>query len=114
VLIGGAAMQVHGHVRTTQDVDVVAAWTLENMRALAAALEELSAALRGVGGALPRSATASQIDQPLDRLEVGGALRRRACHGPKRLPRAPGRASVSASSTTEPGWGQSALIRVRM
>jgi len=48
VLIGGAAMQVHGHVRTTQDVDVVAAWTKENMRALAAALDELDATLRGV------------------------------------------------------------------
>jgi hypothetical protein len=48
VLIGGAAMQVHGHVRTTQDVDVVAAWTAENMTALAHALGELSATLRGV------------------------------------------------------------------
>jgi hypothetical protein len=48
VLIGGAAMQVHGHVRTTQDVDVVAAWTAENMRALAAALDELDATIRGV------------------------------------------------------------------
>ena len=41
-------MQVHGHVRTTQDVDVVAAWTVENMGALAAALDELGARLRGV------------------------------------------------------------------
>ena len=48
VLIGGTAMQVHGHVRTTQDVDVVAAWTVANMRALAAALAELGARLRGV------------------------------------------------------------------
>jgi nucleotidyltransferase AbiEii toxin of type IV toxin-antitoxin system len=48
VLIGGTAMQVHGHVRTTQDVDVVAAWTASNMRALAAALGELGAILRGV------------------------------------------------------------------
>ena len=43
VLIGGTAMQVHGHVRTTQDVDVVAALTVANMRALAAALDELGA-----------------------------------------------------------------------
>lgn len=43
VLIGGAAMQIHGHVRTTQDVDVVAAWTAENMRELAGALDELDA-----------------------------------------------------------------------
>ncbi len=48
VLIGGVAMQVHGHVRTTQDVDVVAAWTANNLRALAAALDELDATLRGV------------------------------------------------------------------
>jgi hypothetical protein len=48
VLIGGAAMQVHGHVRTTQDVDVIAAWTPENMTRLAGALGELGAGLRGV------------------------------------------------------------------
>jgi hypothetical protein len=39
-------------VRTTQDVDVVAAWTAENMEALAAALGELNAALRGVAADL--------------------------------------------------------------
>lgn len=30
VLIGGMAIQAYGHVRTTQDLDVIAAWTLEN------------------------------------------------------------------------------------
>ena len=43
---------------------------------------------------LPRSTPARRIDQPLDRVDVvdvDGALRRLACRGPERLPRAPGR-----------------------
>lgn len=48
VVIGGVAMQAHGHVRTTQDIDVIAKWTTENVRGLAAALRDLSAELRGV------------------------------------------------------------------
>jgi Nucleotidyltransferase of unknown function (DUF6036) len=48
VVIGGVALQAHGHVRTTQDLDVVAAWTPENMQRLAGALRELGAQLRGV------------------------------------------------------------------
>jgi hypothetical protein len=48
VVIGGVALQAHGHVRTTVDLDVVAAWTPENMRRLAPALSELGAKLRGV------------------------------------------------------------------
>lgn len=48
VLIGGLAVQAYGHVRTTIDLDVVAAWNPENMRRLAAALGELEAHLRGV------------------------------------------------------------------
>jgi hypothetical protein len=48
VVIGGVALQAHGHVRTTVDLDVVAAWTPENMRHLAGALRELGATLRGV------------------------------------------------------------------
>ena len=47
VMIGGAAMQVHAHVRTAQDVDVAAAWTPKNRTALARALDELDASLRG-------------------------------------------------------------------
>ena len=47
VVIGGVALQAHGHVRTTQDLDVVAAWTPENMQRLASALRELGAQLRG-------------------------------------------------------------------
>lgn len=48
VVIGGVAMQVHGHVRTTRDIDLIAAWTPENMTRLAPALSELDAQLRGV------------------------------------------------------------------
>jgi hypothetical protein len=48
VVIGGVALQAHGHVRTTLDLDVIAAWTPENMRRLAAALRELDAKLRGI------------------------------------------------------------------
>jgi hypothetical protein len=48
VVIGGVALQAHGHVRTTQDLDVVAAWTPENVQRLAGALRELGAELRGV------------------------------------------------------------------
>ena len=48
VLIGGVAIQAYGHVRTTLDLDVVAAWTTENLGRLAAALGELGAHLRGV------------------------------------------------------------------
>jgi len=48
VLIGGMALQAYGHVRTTQDLDVIAAWTPANMRRLAGALGELGARLRGV------------------------------------------------------------------
>ena len=48
VLIGGVAMQVHGHVRTTRDIDLIADWTPENMVRLARALGELDARLRGV------------------------------------------------------------------
>lgn len=48
VVIGGVALQAHGHVRTTVDLDVIAAWTPENMRRLAGALRELHAQLRGV------------------------------------------------------------------
>lgn len=46
--IGGVAVQAHGHVRTTQDVDIVAAPDLENLTRLAAALHDLAARLKGV------------------------------------------------------------------
>ena len=50
--IGGIAVNAHGHVRNTRDVDVLIEWTVENMRRLAAALGELDAALFGVDAEL--------------------------------------------------------------
>jgi hypothetical protein len=46
--IGGVAVNAHGHLRNTRDVDVLIEWTAENMRRLAAALRELDARLFGV------------------------------------------------------------------
>jgi hypothetical protein len=48
LIIGGVAVQAYGHVRTTQDVDVVVAPDIENLERLAAALEQLRARLNGV------------------------------------------------------------------
>jgi predicted nucleotidyltransferase len=42
-VIGGVAVQVHGHRRTTKDLDVVAAPDARNLRRLAAALADLDA-----------------------------------------------------------------------
>jgi hypothetical protein len=50
--IGGVAVNVHGHVRNTRDVDILIEWTEENMRRLAAALGDLDAALFGVDAEL--------------------------------------------------------------
>ncbi|HMJ71943.1 MAG TPA: hypothetical protein VK471_01115 [Solirubrobacterales bacterium] len=46
--IGGVAVNAHGHLRNTRDVDVLIEWTTENMRRLAVALGELDAKLFGV------------------------------------------------------------------
>jgi len=46
--IGGVAVNAHGHLRNTRDVDVLIEWTAENMRRLAVALAELDAKLFGV------------------------------------------------------------------
>ena len=43
VVIGGLAVQAHGHPRTTQDLDLVPEPTPENRRRLLAALSELGA-----------------------------------------------------------------------
>jgi hypothetical protein len=48
VTIGGVAVQAYGHVRTTQDVDIVVAGDAANLARLGAALGELDARLRGV------------------------------------------------------------------
>lgn len=46
--IGGVAVNVHGHVRNTRDIDILVEWTAENMQRLAAALADLDAKLFGV------------------------------------------------------------------
>jgi hypothetical protein len=46
--IDAVAVNVHGHVRNTRDVDLLIEWSAENMRRLAAALDELDARLFGV------------------------------------------------------------------
>jgi len=50
--IGGVAVNAHGHLRNTRDVDVLIEWAAENMRRLAAALRELDARLFGVDAEL--------------------------------------------------------------
>jgi len=50
--IGGVAVNAHGHVRNTRDVDILIEWTPQNMRRLAAALEALDAKLFGVDAEL--------------------------------------------------------------
>jgi hypothetical protein len=48
LIIGGVAVQAYGHVRTTQDVDLLIAPDEENLERLAVALEQLRARLKGV------------------------------------------------------------------
>lgn len=49
VVVGGVAVQVHGHVRMTNDVDLIPAPTPANLRRLAAALGELDARVLNPG-----------------------------------------------------------------
>jgi hypothetical protein len=49
VLIGGLAVQTHGHVRTTNDADLIPAPDPANLRRLAAALRELEARVLNAG-----------------------------------------------------------------
>lgn len=51
VVIGGLAVQAHGHPRTTQDLDLIPEPTAENRRRLLSALRELGA--RPVGARDP-------------------------------------------------------------
>ncbi|MGI8728436.1 MAG: DUF6036 family nucleotidyltransferase [Solirubrobacteraceae bacterium] len=53
VVIGGVAVQVHGHRRTTKDLDVIADPDPDNLKRLAAALAELDARPRDVPGGPP-------------------------------------------------------------
>src|SRR5882724_3441371 len=50
VIVGGLAVQTHGHVRTTFDVDVYPRPEPANLRRLADALNELEARTLNVGG----------------------------------------------------------------
>lgn len=52
-VIGGVAVQVHGHRRTTKDLDVIPDPTAENLRRLAGALAELGAHPRDLPGGSP-------------------------------------------------------------
>jgi predicted nucleotidyltransferase len=49
VLIGGLAVQTHGHVRTTNDADLIPAPDRANLERLAAALRELAARVLNPG-----------------------------------------------------------------
>lgn len=49
VLIGGLAVQTHGHVRTTNDADLIPAPNQENLKRLAAALRDLDARVLNPG-----------------------------------------------------------------
>ncbi len=49
VLIGGLAVQTHGHVRTTNDADLIPAPEPANLRRLAAALRSLEARVLNPG-----------------------------------------------------------------
>jgi len=58
VVIGGLAVQAHGHPRTTQDIDLVPDLDRENLARLAAALTEL--------GARPAGSPAAPVDWRID------------------------------------------------
>jgi hypothetical protein len=49
VVVGGIALQAHGHVRMTNDVDLIPSPTRENLEHLAAALRELRARVLNPG-----------------------------------------------------------------
>ena len=69
VVVGGVAVQAHGHRRTTKDLDVIPAPEPENYERLSAALEELSARQRGVD---PGSVALSPADP--ERLRIAAII----------------------------------------
>ncbi len=77
VLVGGLAVQVHGHVRMTNDVDLIPAPNPRNLKRLAAALAELDARVLNPGSEklpidaqmLPR-ATLWQLSTPHGNIDV--------------------------------------------
>jgi hypothetical protein len=76
VLIGGVAMQAHGHVRTTQDMDIITVWERPNITKLAGALRALDAHLRGVDAGL----LGIDVGDPDDLYEAGN-LTMQTTHG---------------------------------
>lgn len=69
VVIGGVAVQVHGHRRTTKNLDILPAPGRDNYRRLAAALDELDARQRGVD---PGDVSVSPTDA--ERLETAAVV----------------------------------------
>lgn len=70
VVVGGLAAEAYGAERLTSDADVVAHRTAENLRRLAAALNELNARLR-VGGLT--DAESQALHAPIDEVTIGNA-----------------------------------------
>lgn len=62
VLIGGLAVQTHGHVRTTIDADLIPAPTPANLARLAAALRSLDARVANLGATADDAAEEIEID----------------------------------------------------
>ena len=58
-VIGGIAVQVHGHRRTTKDVDLIASPDGDNLERLGAALQALAAVPRDIPGS--RTPTVEQL-----------------------------------------------------
>lgn len=75
VVIGGLAVQAHGHVRTTQDIDLVPCPEADNLTRLAEALDSLGARRAGRGDRLGADALARRLARdaivPLD-TDAGG------------------------------------------
>jgi hypothetical protein len=77
VVVGGVAVQVHGHVRMTNDLDLIPSPTPENLKRLAAALRELQARVLNPGSEhlaidarmLPR-ATLWQLSTPHGDIDI--------------------------------------------
>jgi hypothetical protein len=59
-VIGGIAVQVHGHRRTTKDLDVIPSPETGNLQRLSAALHALAAVPRGMPGS--RTPTVEQLE----------------------------------------------------
>lgn len=117
ILIGGLAVQTHGHTRMTNDVDLIPAPTPENLDRLASALRALDAEVLNPGSdgieisatMLPR-ATLWQLATPHGGIDVmhevpGGApypqLRARALE-------------VELGSVTVPVVGRDDLVRMKL